>query len=70
MTDRSLAQRQRESTEERPKLECRSCLGVGWIVADADYDATTGELTEESVRCFICGGSGLVFAYGPRARRR
>ncbi len=38
-------------------------------MADAEYSPETGELTEESVRCFICAGAGVVFAYGPRRGR-
>jgi hypothetical protein len=64
--DRSVARSARTDTprEQRETRECRSCYGTGWVLADAEYDPATGELVEESIRCFICRGMGTVYVYG------
>jgi hypothetical protein len=36
------------------------------VLADAEYDPETGELSEEAVHCFICQGSGAVYLYPRR----
>lgn len=62
MDDTSLAR----STRTDEIRECRSCLGTGWVLADAEYDPETGELVEEALPCFICRGSGAVYLYPRR----
>ena len=49
-----------KGTETR---ECRSCLGTGSVLVDAEYDPTTGELVQEVAACFICKGAGEVSVY-------
>ena len=46
--------------EER---ECRSCYGCGYVLLDAQYDYTSGELVQEETPCLICKGEGRVSVY-------
>jgi hypothetical protein len=64
--DEILARSARTDTprQQRKTRRCRSCSGTGWVLADAEYNPSTGELVEESVRCFICRGEGTVYVYG------
>ena len=57
------------SYEMRP---CRSCYGCGEVVADVEYDATTGELVQAIADCPICKGAGSVsvYVYGKPDLRR
>jgi hypothetical protein len=52
-----------QSPEEQRELRlCRSCRATGWVMLDAEYDPTSGELTEERAPCFICKGTGKIRA--------
>ena len=68
MDDFSVARSPRTDSprEQEETRECRSCYGTGWVLTDAEYNPATGELVQESVHCFICGGTGTVsvFVYG------
>ena len=48
---------------DRERRECRSCNGFGLVILDAAYDFESGELTQESIECFICHGSGQISVY-------
>ena len=64
MDDNSLARASLPRTDtHREQRECRSCYGTGPVLLDAEYDPASGELTQETVDCFICGGSGSVPVY-------
>jgi hypothetical protein len=52
------------------RRECRSCNGFGLVLLDAEYDFETGELTQESIECFICHGGGEVSVYRYATPRR
>jgi hypothetical protein len=52
-----------QSPEEQRELRlCKSCRATGWVMLDAEYDPTSGELTEERAPCFICKGTGKIRA--------
>ncbi len=59
-----------EPDEDREVRECRSCYGGGWVLEDAEYDPTTGELVQTSAPCPICGGAGSVSVFRYRAPKR
>jgi hypothetical protein len=45
------------------------CRATGWVMLDAEYDLTSGELTEERAPCFICKGAGKIRAVAYRSER-
>ncbi len=65
----SVAQTGRQDSEETETRECRSCLATGYVLLDAHYDDTTGELKEEAAPCMICKGAGQVSSFLYRSGR-
>ena len=55
--------------EQREWRLCRSCRATGWVMLDAEYDPTSGELTEERAPCFICKGAGKIRTVAYRSER-
>lgn len=78
-TSRSAAHRERIPTVDKASVAqtgrheerlCRFCRGSGYVLLDAHYDATTGELKEEAARCPICEGAGVVSCWLYKHARR
>jgi hypothetical protein len=66
MQEQSSATPAQSPEEHRELRPCRSCRATGWVMLDAEYDPTSGELVEEAVPCFICRGFGAVYLYPTR----
>jgi hypothetical protein len=62
MQEQSSATPAQSPEEHRELRPCRSCRATGWVMLDAEYDPTSGELTEERAPCFICKGAGKIRA--------
>jgi hypothetical protein len=66
MQEQSSAASAQSPEDQRELRPCRSCRATGWVMLDAEYDPTSGELIEERAPCFICKGAGKIraVAYG------
>ena len=55
--------------EQRQERPCRSCLGTGSVLEDAEYSPETGELVQTVVDCPICRGAKVISVYLYERRR-